>query len=97
MAADTGWMYHIRKETGDLFRRFFEVCHSTKAAAAVITHGVFIARHLLGAATTPVARNNAFNTAYAKCSVGTGRLALKLADHAPAAAEYPGPRATFGQ
>jgi len=88
MAATLGAYAAICKETGRPF--VFPGSPQQYEAAVDITDGRIIAKHLLWAATKPVARNNAFNIANGEV-FRWNWMWPKLASHlGVAAAEYPG-------
>ena len=88
MAATLGAYAAICKETGRPF--VFPGSPQQYEAVVDITDGRIIAKHLLWAATKPVARNNAFNIVNGEV-FRWDWMWPKLADHlGVAAAEYPG-------
>jgi nucleoside-diphosphate-sugar epimerase len=88
MAATLGAYAAICKETGRPF--VFPGSPQQYEAVVDITDGRVIAKHLLWAATTPVARNNAFNIVNGEV-FRWNWMWPKLAEHlGVAAAEYPG-------
>jgi nucleoside-diphosphate-sugar epimerase len=88
MAATLGAYAAICKETGRPF--VFPGSPQQYEAIVDITDGRIIAKHLLWAATTPVARNNAFNIVNGEV-FRWNWMWPRLAEHlGVAAAEYPG-------